>query len=300
MNNRFGLVAVIMTILVGVILIGTLLAPTIEGIQKTAGDEITKINDTAILLREAEDGDVLKAAWTEGEWVWTLNDERIEGINDNAIYWNTYVVSDSAYMSGRGSTGWASSLTVFSQNPTRSDTGFGNSQYSDNITVEFGADTITFTGAIASPLTSPITVPYTWAYVVCPEQDATYCSAVSGGIAYVSDVSDLILCGAYTTGDNDCSYTYKDGIATVFGAEYPITVNNSLEIADGTTDIYQDTVTVDIGGEVFTPFRLIVPYEITGHATSGAEYTLYGVVVVLFIVVLFVVAVRSLISRERD
>lgn len=287
------------TLTIGVILAGSLLMPVISDAQDTI-EPITKTNDTAVLLRPAESGDVLKATYDASTgWIWSLNDTVIEGVGDNSITWNTYIISDAAYLSGRGATGWASSITLFDTNPT-GNVGYGNSSYSDEITITFADGAMTFEGPVASPLTFPTTVDYTWAYVICPEIEATYCAAVDGGSAYVKSTNDVILCGVYTTGENDCSYYMKNGEATVIGGDYTINVNQNMVLTDGTNDIYTDTISVDIGDENFTPFRIFVPYEVSGHATSGATISLLGALPIMVIIGLVLAATSAIFTRRND
>ena len=299
MKMKTNILTLVITMVVGIILAGSLLTPVISDAQNTI-EPITKTNDTAVLLRPAEDGDVLKATFdTTIGWVWSLNDVTIEGIGDNTIEWNTYLISDAAYLSGRGTTGWASSITIFDTNPTTYG-GFGNSNYGNEITVTFSGNSMTFAGPVASPLTFPQTVNYTWAYVVCPEIEATYCAAVAGGSAYVNSTDDVILCGVYTTGENDCSYYMKDGETRVIGGDYAINVNQNMVLTEGTNDIYTDTISVDIGEENFTPFRIFVPYEVNGHATNGATISLLGAIPIMVIVALLMAAVGAIALRRAD
>ena len=282
MNTKYGLVAVIMTVLVGVILIGTLLAPTIQGIQKTVGDEVTKENTGSVYYSECESGvDVSFTSTSTGSLrTNTLNEETIttELTTETVIMTNQFAVliNNSGHCNYYGhinkffSTGSTDSLTV---------------------TITGMSAKVEITGQTAW------TIPLAWGYFMDEEGEVQ--TLMEGDSAYVNSIKDLTMGGYYATGDNDTRYYYHDG--ETYASVYSMTVTGDLTLVDGTTDIYTVTnISVDIGGEDFVPYNILVPRTVTGHESGGAEYTLYGVVVVLFIVVLFVVAVRSLITRERD
>lgn len=282
MNNRFGLVAVIMTILVGVILIGTLLAPTIEGIQKTVGEEVEYSNvQDPYTYRLAEKNETVTIAITGTGGTITYNGEEItdEGftvmtdtISVRASGSNLYVTSPDGNIEYR--TTWNSKHTIVFENGTCTNTDDSN-------------DTVTETE------------PYSWIYI--PDENGEWVTATWSKNHYVNTINDIMCSGYYSTGDNDTGYSVKNGVATVSDTTYTAGLTYTLTLVDGTTDVYRVTnYHVHVGDEEFEPWFILIKGEITGHEASGTEYTLYGVVVVLFIVILFVVAVRSLISRERD
>lgn len=307
MASKYGLVGAILTVLIGVILVGSVLAPVIDDVQKTAGDEVTLTNNSNIVLREAVEGDVLKCertVITQGSSysdVWTLNDETITNISSSALAWNVAVMSDGVFatVTASGSSPTAGAwYDMTSASPLIMNIGAGSLEEGSvaTWTCEFGAENITVTDRNDNATE----YPYTWAYVICPYSDGTYCAAVSGGVGIVQSADDVVLCGAYTSGENDTMYYYKDGTSYVSNTDYTMTVDIATELHEDTTDIYDATVTVAISDEEFTPYRILVPYEVSGHATDGAEYNLYGIIVVLFIVSLFAVAVTSILRRSEN
>lgn len=299
MNNKYGLIGVVMTVLIGVILIGTVLAPTVEGIQKTAGDEITLTNNSAIVLREMQIGDVLQCTVIDANNdTWTLNGEPITNLSQSTVTWNVGIISDGIYLqinSGANSSSGSfydmalETPTVNYLNGTTPGTTYTFTAEEDDIVV-VGNSTIRY--------------PYTWGYVVCTYEDGQYYSAESTGSGICSSADDLILCGTYTSGELDTAYAYRNGQTYVSNTAYSMSIPYELSLHEGTTDIYDIDVTVTMtdgtNTETFTPYRIYLPYEVTGHEASGAEYTLYGVVIVLFVIVVFMVAVRALMTRERD
>lgn len=298
---KTNLLALVVTLTVGIILAGSLMVPVIEDAQTDIGDPITKVNNTTVLLRPVEEGDTLEATFADGKWTWTLNDTVIQGIGNNSITWDSFIISDAMYLSNRSAgDNWAATISIFSINPTVWSGFISKTSAGADSSVVFSNGEITITGDNSNIFEGSTTIPYTWAYVVCPEVEATYCAAVSGGTAYVKSTDDLILCGTYSTGENDCAYTYKNGTSTVIGGDFTMTVNQATTVANGTTDIYEDTVSVDIDDENFTPFRIFVPYEVDGHATAGAAYSLLGAIPLIVIIGLVLAGMGAIFVRNRD
>ena len=301
---KTNILTLAITLTIGVILAGSLMMPVISEAQKDIGPITIVNNDTNVLLRPAEPGDILAVEFSDDKWVWSLNGEEVVGVGDQSIYWDSFVISDACYISGRdaGAT-WAATLTAFTVNPTSSTGGYTNKSYPEPpSTITFGTDTITITGNNGSIWQSgtDLVLPYTWAYVICPEVDATYKAASANGSGYVSSTDDLILCGVYTSGDNDCSYIYKNGTGEIFGANYTYEVTQTLALKEGTTDIYETSVSVAIGDETFTPYRIFVPYQISGHIAGGPEYELLGVIPIIVIIGLVLAAIGAIVSKRND
>lgn len=301
-----NLMKVIISVIVGVVLFSAILVPTVGTALVTAGDEITKTNTTAIVLREVESGDVLKCTSTYDTDTstrtntWTLNDEEITNLSGSAATWNVGIMSDGMYLQIYDSSNNSIGLTYGMSDVTTARYESASTADSPEITVTitFGDGTISYeksTGYTA-------TYDYTWGYVLCPYDEGEYCAAVSGGVGYVSDASDVILCGAYTSGELDTMYSYKDGTTYVSNSAYTMTADIDLELTEGTTDIYTATVSVDMSDgtstETFTPYRILLPYEVEGHADSGANYSLISIIPLLVLVGLVLGAVGAFISRR--
>lgn len=292
MNNKFGLVAVIMTILVGVILIGTLLAPTIEGIQKTAGDEITLKNSGVsdyVLGRMSGDDSVTIEFTDSGT---TLNGEPFTPLTQRQT-WVPLAYADSGELDIRSST-YAMRWAIYTEG---SDTTYKN--------INSAGDSITLTPTLVTVVDEGVATEYPVTMIYCFSIEDVDSIAVrdlgANNTAYIKDIKDVLAIGSYTSGENDTMYKVIDGQLTIGNDTYESSLNYTTTTTSGTTDILTlSSFVISIGEETFTPYNVLVPYEVSGHEDSGAAYTLYGVIIVLFIVVLFVVAVRSLISRERD
>lgn len=302
LKNIGGIVA---GLVIAVVLLSSVLVPVISSTLVTAGDEVTLTNNTAIVLREIEDGDVLKCERTKltettQSDVWTLNDEIITSLSGTSITWNTGIMSDAVYMQINGASNSAAGTFYDVTRATPSTQYFGAPP-----SAEIGsttATTFTFSNGevvVVFGENTMLTKPYTWGYVVCPNEDGEYSAAVSGGTGMVTNTNEITLCGAYTSGENDTMYTYHNGTSYVSNTDYTIDVSIETEIHDGTTDIYDATVSVDIGDETFTPYRILVPYEVSGHADSGAMYSLLNIIPLLVTVGILMGIVTAVFVRRE-
>ena len=308
MNTK--LIPLIMTLVVGIILAGSLLVPVLSDAQKTIGPEVTLTNNSPIVLREVESGDVLKCTSTydtTSHNAWTLNDEPITPLTTSSLGWNVGVMSDGYYMQILGAEN--SNMAIwYDMTSTTASINYANSATETytlrTYTITFGDGTITteFDSGSGSPSTK--TYEYSWGYTICPYGEGEYCAPVSGGVGIVKDSNQVILCGAYTSGDLDTMYYYKDGQTYVSNDAYTMTANITTAVHTGTTDVYDATVSVDMTDgddtESFTPYRILVPYEVTGHAASGASYSLLGAIPIIVIVALIVAAIGMVAVRRND
>lgn len=305
-----NLVGMILAVTVSLIVAGVVLVPSVDAMRVTAGDETTLYNNGAVVLREAESGDVLLAESvydsdsSATSTTWYLNDEVVTNPTGGIVSWNVGLLSDGLYLQIYNSSNSAMGIyyDMSASTPTANYIGAASSTYTErSFSITFGDSEITVT-ITASGTSSTYTFDYTWAYVMCPYADGEYCTALAGGVGYVSEADDVILCGAYTSGDFDTMYYYKDGETYVSNSAYTMTVDIDTEITEGTTDIYTATVSVDMTDgtdtETFTPYRILVPYAVDGHATSGAVYDVLGVLSVVVILAILMVAVRFVTQRD--
>lgn len=297
----------VLALVLGAILVGGLLIPTVEGIQTNIGDEIKITNNSPIVLREAEPGDVLECLRTVSGGVatdaWTLNGEAVVGPTGSADTWNVGILSDGLYVQVYApNIGNPGAWYNMSDAPPTINYLLGGGDNGAHYGMVFGDDTITiYSGYGGESPTTVVTATYTWAYVICPYGDGEYCAPLSGGVGIVKNPEQVILCGAYTTGDFDTMYAYINGETYVSNSAYTMTANISTVTHSGTTDIYDATVSVTIsdGGdnETFTPYRILVPYEVSGHESSGTYYVMFGVISILGIVALVVVAANAIRNK---
>lgn len=301
MNKIIGLV---IALVLGGLLVGGLLIPSIEAIQTNVGDEITITNNSPIVLREAHEGDVLKVVRSVSDGTttdtWTLNGEVCLGPTGSADTWNVGVMSDGIYFSiNSPSNGSIGSWIDIPNNGTLTNISGVIGGVAQSYQITFNADTMVLENVTSTP-TTVATSPYSWAYVLCPFGEGEYCAAMPNGAGVVKDPNQIILSGLYYTGDLDTTYCYNK-VAFVGNTDYSMTANITTALHEGTTDIYDANVTVTItdgtNSETFTPYRILVPYEVTGHETSGMYYVMFGVISILGIVALVVVAANAIRNK---
>lgn len=287
---KTNILTLIITLVVGIILAGSLIAPVISDAQKTIGDSVTYENETAITLKEIDSGDVLHAYIDNGVKKLTLNGVEIETF-DALKFADATLISNSFYMqvdpSKETNFVYLSSLES------------GGASWWSDCTIEFTATTLRFHGTSENGAIDE-THTYAWGYVICNPADGDYCASVSGGSGYVNTTNDVILCGMYLSGENDTPYYYKDGVFITSQWSGTKSVNIDMELVSGTTDVYTATVNVDIGEENFTPYRIYLPLEVHGHESGGASYTLLGAIPIMVIVAILMLAVGAIAYRRAD
>lgn len=296
-NNILG---VLVGIVIGVILIGSILAPTIEGIQKTAGDEITYTNSMNSKNKyhyDYVDSVDFSATYDTDNSRWsdlTVNGTTIELIDDYmlAILSDGYSlqIGTAGQLSPNIPTDPATSASSYSGTERTIDIVFNGGEWS----VTGGSSGVIYSGT------------YTW--VVTYVEDGKYIARNGNPTNFYNsgDASDFIIySGYYSTGDLDTFYAYGDGKLSIGVQNYTGTVNLNNTLVDGTTDIYKcvtctmtitDTSTDD--SETYTPYRCLVKETVTGHATSGAAYSMYGAIIILAIATLLIIGVRIITNRD--
>lgn len=303
-----NLLTLAITLTVGIILAGSLLMPVISDAQKDIGEPITLNNSSTIVLREVQEGDELICVRTVGADssvtdVWTLNGDILTNIAGSTLAWNVGLISDAWYMQIYTSTSvagaaWKMNVT----NPTSGQIDFGGLSEAGTYTTTFKVEDGNIT--YISRTGSEQSLPYTWGYVVCNFEDGQYYSAESNGVGICKNSDDLILCGAYTSGALDTMYYSINGTDYVGNSDYTMTVNAATALHTGTTDIYDITVSVDMtdgeNTENFTPYRIYLPYEVTGHATAGAAYDLLGALPIMVIIGLVLAASAAIFVKRDD
>lgn len=305
-------IGLMLSIGVGLIMVGLVLVPIVSSAQEVM-EPITEYNiGTKQTYREVRSGDVFKLTSTydtvagKKTDVWTLNGETVLNPNQNEISWNLGVVSDAMWIevftSGNSASGnWR---TLDSVNTHY----FGSSATYPNVEwiITFTPTTIDWTYADGDNLSTPTvqSLPYTWAYVPCSIEEGGYMasSQTANVTSIVKDMSDIIMCGSYTSGELDTGYYYYKGTTYVGTSGYTGENTTVLTLKDGTYDLYvadaSFTVTDGTTTEKFDPYRILVPYEVKGHADHGAALDLIGIAPLLVLVVLVLGAV-AIIFRNR-
>lgn len=301
---KTNLLTLVITLTLGVILAGSLLMPVIEDTKTTIGPEITLDNNASNSLRTAVEGDVLQvySSWDTSTSskvdVWTLNGTTID------IIQNVALVSDGLYIQSI-LTGPAPVAYVDMVSGTSIGYINGATSTSGPVTISatFGSDSITFKVDRNGTATQS-THNYTWGLVLCNDEEGEYYAAVPDGVGYITDTKEVILGGLYSTGDLDTPYYYYDGVAHVSVSAYTIDVALTTSVASGTTDIYNVTSSVTItdgdDSETFTPYWIMLPHTVTGHASSGAAYNLLGVIPIIVITGILLAGVGAIFVRNRD
>lgn len=301
-----NIIQMVVAVVIGVIMIGPLTG-VVSGAMVTAGDEITMTNNSDIVLKSIDDGDVFKLTSTRNADstktdVWTINDNVVSNLSGSSLSWNVGLISDAMYVRIVSQANASSAATTLMSSTTGVEQyispGSTEGVYTWTWTFENG--TMTYIDRYGTE----VTAPYTWGYVVCPLEDGEYYSAETEGVGICKDVKDLILCGGYTSGSLDTMYALHNGETYTSVSAYTMTVNSTTVLHDGTTDIYDITVSVDISDgestESFTPYRIYLPYEVSGHATSGSMYDLLGVIPLLVTIGLILGVVGVIASRRLE
>lgn len=293
--------------MVGAVILASFVPIFVE-VQDDAGESITLANDSSIVLREVKAGDILtseRTVITQGASYsdkWFLNSEELTNIGQTFLTWNVGIISDAIYLqiqSGGSSPTAGVYYDMTRVNPASLSIGAGNLEAGQVATwsAEFDNGVVTVTDRLGNETE----YSYTWAYVVCNFEDGEYYSAETGGAGICKSANDLILCGAYTSGNLDTMYSFVNGVSYVSNDNYTMTVNAPLTKHTGTTDIYDISVNVDMSDGVdtenFTPYRIFLPYEVSGHATKGAMYDIFGLLPLIAGVGLLLVACIEFLRR---
>ena len=285
MNNK--LIPIVLTLVVGIILAGSVLVPVLNDAQKDIGPKVSYDNtpidsnykflgtDEALEITLTKNGDT-------GLWDVEINGETYTTTADQNL---TLLYSDALSMNKNA-------------NGTAIEINYGNGE----IIASYATKTITFENGVVTleiPTASfSWTGTYSWVYIW--NNDGTWINHAGSYSAYVSSINDLVCGGSYTTGENDCFYSIKDGVLSITG-DYEHSFTYNLTKVEGTTDVYElSSLVITVGDETFTPFRTLVPETITGHEASGASYSLLGAIPVMVIVALIMGAVGMIVVKRND
>ena len=336
MDNKF--IGLVIGLVIGVLLIGTLMAPVIDDIQKTSGDKITKTNESLINDRaDYYDEDVTvvisspTTATTGADVTLTINNYSVSTANHPLTV--PIFMSDSVYLQ-INSSGSAASAGIYRINQTGLSPTNGNFNFGHEYTISFDYSDKTMsmvdknlTNETSSTVVSDIPVSFFFSikengkYLLTRETASGGVTAFKEMFVNMAAIDDHTLgvfrdSNSVTVGETSVSYVAvasKNGISVIvnntgYSGVGEVTVSG-LDVASGTTDIYTGgtpslTVTItndetgDSASKTITPEASWCLAEASGHATSGAAYSLYGVFVVLFIVAVLMFAVSYVINRD--
>lgn len=280
------------TLTLGIILAGSLLVPVIEDAQTNIGPEVT-VNNT---VREPSlnynmwDGSDITISFTVSGSTGTYS---INGEAQTTILTSTtqsIVFASNDVCARIGGTSAPATLNVQHIGDTSGST------YSFTYVIENGE--YTFTQLNHDPITGTVD----WLIYAADEGDynaGTINTPTSP--FYTTDADKLVILGnVYTTGDKDTFYAYYDGELTVnedYADNSSVTINKT--IADGYTDIYSTTVTVNVGDESFTPYFILAPKSVAGHEVSNVD-GLLGAIPIIVIVSLVLLGVGAIYTKRND
>lgn len=259
----------VITALVGVVILAGFL-PIVTATQNASGESVTyenPLNHGNYYMRELKEGDVLEIVVTEGQnTTVNVNGTLVKTVDNGDIGpYHQILMSDvlTVWTTSPGSSGQYAYATSNVVNYTNASSKF--TLTNDGFTIKIGDNP-----------EGSLNVNPSWGYIVCNESQAEYYESIRNGQYdyYLKSDNDVVCSGVYTTGDNDTYYWYKDGV--VYGGSYETTYTINKTLVAGTSDIYLGNITLNIGGEEFTPYRVMIPIEVTGHKTEGALYEIFG------------------------
>lgn len=299
MNRIIGLV---LALVVGGLLVGGLLIPTVSAIQNTVGDPITYTNGgNNAATMDYYDNDF--SLVYENNAV-TIGDYTLERTNTDyrIMYWEY----------GRAILNRTAATHQLSIYDYRTSANAINVDEAATITYSASEKTLTVTKNSDSSTIATITANT----VMCLKDQGEYVFVAASGIgdSYFTqkDVKDNKL------GYLDTTITYnelsleivynKSGIVIYGlpeGTEYTATLEVvGATLVEGTSDVYRGgtpTFTITIGEDTITEstyrFGQAVIKEAHGHERAGSIYALFGVISILGIVALVVVAANGIRNK---
>lgn len=299
MDNK--ILATVLAIFVGVIIVGSVLMPTVTDANKVLGDPVTFYNDDIYTFKEVQDGDELVIER------YLINEEKAikMSLNGNDIpigrVYTPVVVSDgivaSIYPANNAST---ISYRMVKDNPTN-ESQFWGAMDEGTITISFDDGIFTFTMIAGDSTPATFTVSCDWGYIACPVSDSSYIASSVSGSAYVRDGTIPIICGPVTT---PATMIYQNNTGD-FGISNPDVTGAPIYTyskVDGTSDIYTLDVKVSLtSGGVTTESDagyFLVPYKVVGHEDHGTSISLVNVLPILVIVAILMMSI-ALIFKSR-
>lgn len=274
-----NLLTLIITLVVGVILAGSLLAPVVADARTITSTEVNYTNDSTLFKMASADE---TATISLASGTVTLNGAEVtKTSNSNILLSDAFSVDQILYQGNWLTRAWYKDSIALSY-PTAFDLTFENG---------------TVTGTVTSGgNTNDINDTYTYLYYADAAGNFTQISNTFGDI-YVNSTKDIILAGLYYTGSNSTTYSYIDGNFELEG-DYTGSVDFDTESVG--IDIVKVTgITVTIGEETFTPYRFLIPSEVTGHTETSIS-SLLGVIPIMVIVAILMLAVGAIAYRRAD
>lgn len=294
-NKIIGVVAMIVAIIA---LLGSVLVPIVDLSQATIGNPVTYTNapssDLPYYYGDIEDYTINVTYTSATEYEIMANDIGLT----KSTYNYPVIMSDKVYVNV---------LESSNSNALMQIVLFG-ATYLDNVSIfvnTVGSYSIVVDGNTYSVTTPSQTYSGSigWAYGIVPDGD--YVVSFYSPNRYVHNFNnDVIMSGVYVTGELDTAYYfYKDGKVWT-NSEFEGSINPTLTLVNGTTDIYRTTdynITITDGEttETFPPGRMLIKNEVHGHESSGAGYFLLGALP-LVVIVAIISTIAVMVIRTRD
>lgn len=301
------LIGVLMTIVVGVIMVGSVLVPSLTDTEdsmydtftNTASYEGTGIPVDERFIMDGEDNLSFETHYVSAtDFTASFNDDTV----DFRSIKGAFITTDKCRLVKNG---WI--FQLFDESGTRVS---NVSMQSVKVSADYVASTGAFTVNVYTDLTDD-TVANTYTYdtskIVYYSPNGDYLATYLDGTNtfYVNTLDQVVSGGAYTSGELDTSYFAEGETITVGNSSYTGTATLDDVAVDGYLNLYSgttQTITITDGTstETFTPYTAYVPETVTAISEQNNTYiSLMGVIPVLMIVGLFATAV-VVMFRARD
>lgn len=284
---KTNLLTLVITLTLGVILAGSLLVPVVEDAQQTAGDLGTLDNNESGVLYNSYAMGHMTASTPE---VTILLADSVLTVNGTPVTIQHYgtlgqlaVSPDGSYLAVRNN---AAAMYLYT---------LADGVYT-SVTISPGTEvTVAYNRITVGDTTYPINDLY--CIGVTSEDPVFRYTPTDSAKIYVEKIGDLFGTATITIDGDSKTIAFVGDQATLTG--YTPTVQYSLKVVDGYTDLYEvESYTITIGEGTATAVSWYASEYVTGHEASGAAFTLYGVLPVLVIIGLVIAAVSIL--RNKD
>lgn len=278
---KTNILTLAITLTLGIILVGSVLAPVISDAEKNVGQSVTYSNTGYGYTLDIMDSASVTAiaTGTDGEQTYTTNGITVEGA---PAYNLPLIVTDSVTIQ-IGATNYPNLLVV------RSASGISmiptTTAATVSVTCENGTVTIDNNGTTST---------YTYSWLMGVSENGKYIE-VAGPLqsTYLAEGEKPIF---YGYNNSIGYYTYFDGEAKASAATVSVIYTENL--VDGTTDVYQTTSSGATIGSI-TPGAAIVLKDVKGHADDGAS-ALVSAILPIVVIGLVVMAVGVIFRGRQD
>lgn len=302
-NNKIPMLVITLTI--GVLIVGSLLVPVIKSSQSTMGDKITFTNGTSA-------GPFMD--YYAGDFEMKYNDNAVT-IGDYSLTRDSVIDYRVMYWEyGRiilNKLSYGSALTIYDYRTSSSGT-----TVNEAATISYDASEKLLT--VTKDSDSSVIKTMVAETVMTLKANGAYVFANSSGIgnAYftqknVNNNTLGYLDTVFTYNDTSLEIVYnKDGIVIYGlpeGTQYTASLSvEGATLVDGTYDVYEGgtpVFTIQIGDDTITEstyrFGQATIRTVEGHETDGGAHNLIGVIPVMVILALLVVAVTVINNRDK-